>query len=253
MILPTYSEEKIRAELDEDHTWIVAYTKRVAKRIIARVQKTGLVKKVYEYEYRVTTPNNNQWYIYLNVDVLRHQKVQMSCNCSVESSYGTIDYYMIRGYTFGGIYFVRVTSHVISRIRERCPQCAHLDGSRICSLIFSSGEEGSGVILTDHHFIHFIEDADDRKDVCILVTTALGVFFTYQTAGYNCLIKTFISSDMIHDGMEREIYDYCCAGYIMLNQSRNHYNQEVFDKSLDIADSYRTKYGIAQTGFCLPE
>lgn len=253
MILPSQTEDQVLGELDQDHAWIVSRAKKEAKKQILKIQKTGLVKKDYEYEYRVTTPNNNRWYIFLNINVLRHQKVYMSCNCSAESTHGTLDYYMIRGYTFGGLYFVRVTSHTISRIKERCPEYSSLDGNQICTHIFNVGEECGGMKLTDHRFIQFIDKADDSNEVCILLTTLMGVFFTYQTPGHNCLIKTYISSDMVKDGIEREIYDYCRASYVFLNQKKFSFCEEVINACVKIVGSYRAKYGIAPTGFCYPE
>lgn len=253
MILPSLTEEKIRAELDYDHRWVMSYAKKKTKRLTEKIRDTDLIKKTYKYEYRITSPNNNHWYLCININLLRKKKVQLSCNCVVESSHGNLDYYLMRGYTFGGIYFVRITSHAISRLKTRNPQCANLDGQQICSLIFKPGEEGSGMKFTDHHFIRFIEKADDSTDVCILLTTEIGVFFTYQSLGKNCIIKTYISHDMISDGLEREIYDYCNAGYVFLNQSKCQFPQELIDNSLQTMMKYRSKYDIAQCGFCFPE
>lgn len=251
MILSSQTEEQIQAELDQDHAWLISYAKKQSKKHIAKIQKSGLIRKDYDYEYRITSPNNNKWYLHLNINLLRARKVCISCNCSSESAHGTLDYYLMRGYTFGGIYFIRVTSHTISRIKERCPSLNHLDGNQICSQIFRRGEEGSGMLLTDHRFIRVLNQAEDSKDVCILLTTSMGVFFAYQTIGHNCIIKTFISSDMINEGIEREIYEYCLAGHVFLNQKL--FPQEAFIKSLEIMSAYRTKYGTAAPGFCFPE
>ncbi|WP_455673760.1 hypothetical protein [Phocaeicola sp.] len=251
MILPSQSESQILAELDQDYTWIASRVKKEARKNMAKIQKTGLVKRDYQYEYRITSPNNNKWFLLISIDVLRKQKVYFSCNCSAESAHGNLDYYMLRGRTFGGKYFVRVTSHTISRIKERFPLLGHLDGNQICTKIFLNGEEGSGMKLTDHRFIEFINKAKDFDDVCILLTTSLGIFFSYHTPGNNSVLKTYITPEMVGDEREEEICRYCMAGYAVLNRKK--YSEEDIEKSMKVLENYRIKYGVTPIGYSFPE
>lgn len=249
MILPTLSEGQINEELKSDYKWLKVELKKVQQRLEKKLRKADLVKGERVYEIEVTSPANNRWYAQLNLNLQRNPQSHFHSHCIVESDHGTLDYYMLRGLTFGGEYFVKVTSHTIKRIKERLPQLESLNPNRVCSKLFQHRECGSAMKLTDLRFLRIVEESPDTKDVSLLVITMLGIFFAYHTPGNNVVFKTFISVDMLHRDIEREVYGFCLAGYILQNTSI--FPPDIINYSLKKCGEFRAKYNSCITGMSL--
>jgi len=217
MILPTCSEEYICKELQNDYSWVKRQIQKMRKKKYQYCQKRGLSSKDYTCQYSLVTPHGNSWYIAFILNVRTGKMSFSHCHCMVESAFGSLDYYLWRGHTFGGEYFIRVTSHVIKRIKERLPEMQSLDSNTICSVLFQPGECGTGLSLIDLDFLKIVERYPDKKDICLLVVTMLGVFFAYHTPGKNVIFKTFISPDMIREGVEQDVSLVCLAGHMTQN------------------------------------
>lgn len=249
MILPTLSEEQILEELKNDYKWLKAEIKKAKQRIEKKLRKADLVKGVRIYEFECTSPANNKWYVQLNLDLQRELQSHFHCHCIVESEHGTPDYYMLRGLTFGGEYFLKITSHTIKRIKERLPNFELLNSNQVCSGIFQYRECGSAMKLTDLRFLSIVESSPDSKDVSLLAVTMLGIFFAYHTPGNNIIFKTFISVDMLHRDIEREVYGFCLAGHILQNTSL--FPQDIIQYSLEKFGEFRAKYNHCPRGMSL--
>lgn len=249
MILPTLSEAQISEELKNDYQWIKVQLKKVKQRLENKLRKADLVKGERVYEMELTSPANNKWYVQLNLNLQREPQSHIYCHCIAESEHGTLNYYMLRGLTFGGEYFVKVTAHTIKRIKERLPNFELLTSNQVCSHLFQYRECGSAMKLTDLRFLSIVEDSPDSKDVSLLVITQLGIFLAYHTPGNNVIFKTFISVSMLHRDIEREVYGFCLAGYVLQNTSL--FPQDIIMYSLERCEEFKAKYHRCPTGMSL--
>lgn len=252
MIIPTLSEKQILSELIEDYNnWLIPEVQKIKRKLIKKLKQADLIKGTRCYEYIWISPNSNKWCVMLNINLQEKHQGVIHFHCIAESDYGTLDYYFLRGLTFGGEYYLKVTAHVIKRIKERLPKVSLFNSNQICSTIFLPHECGSAMKLTDLHFLRIVEESPDTKDVSLLVTTSLGVFIGEHTQGNNVIFKTFISTQMINREIEKDVHSYCLAGHIMQNISL--YPQDAFPYALAKADEFRKKYNTCITGFSLDE
>lgn len=249
MILTTYSEEEIIVELQRDYSWVKQFLQKEKKVLLKKWRKAGFGKDIRKSHYELTTPDNNKYYACLHLNLKKPADSHYHMHCVVESSYGTLDYFILRGLSFGGCYYIQITSHAIKRIRERMPSLAMLNAHEICSMIFQRRECGSALQLVDIDFLPIVDSIKNKKEITLLVTTYLGVFFAYHTPGNNILFKTFISKDMINEGVERDVYEYCIAGHKLLNQ-KNPYSDD-YSKELAKFEEFKHKYKVSMCGITL--
>lgn len=217
MIIPTLSEENICKELNKDYAWIKRQMTKKVKKEICSLQKSGVTSNDYAMEYLICSHNSNIWYLTFTLDTCRRKVIWYHLHCIVESIYKTQDYYLWRGLTCGKGYFVRITSHTIRRLKERIPGFRSLDSNDICSRLFGYRECAIGLNLVELNHLKLTESLSNKNKNCYLVITLLGIFFTYKTSGNNIIFKTFISTEMIRDGVERDVYNVCRAGHVLQN------------------------------------
>lgn len=249
MILPTSLEEQICKELQDDYSYMMKQQQKNRKKLLQYFRKIGKSSGCYERSFSIKSPNGNKWYALLVLDVRTKKIIQSHCHCVVESAFGTKDYYLWRGHTFGGQYFIRVTSHTIKRIKERCPQINVFNSNEICANLFQPSESGTGLNLLEFKYLIGVDALPDEKDICFFVTTMLGIFIAYQSPGKNLIFKTFITSKMIHSEKEALVYLICMSGHIV--QNSHLFTREQCEMSCSILDKYKRQYKQFSDMMCL--
>lgn len=148
MILHTTSPAEITLELKRDLEWITAAVKKKVKKLKLKIIASGITHREVTEEYPIISPLNNRWFVTSDFCLNRKKQLQIRACCIVESEYGTADYFILRGLTFGGEYHVRITSHTISRMKERDARFRGMSAGQIANRIVPYGEDGMGVGMT---------------------------------------------------------------------------------------------------------
>lgn len=216
MILHTSTPTEIIQELEKDLQWIHAEAKKKAKKLKLKIIASGITNKETVNEYTMTSPLNNQWYVTTNFRLNRAIPLQIKASCAVESQYGTLDHLILRGLTYGGRYYVRITSHAISRMKERDERFKLLCAGQIANRIFPHGEDGMGVYTRQKDIAKSLKELFEKKDgrKNLFMTTSTGIFFGFQEIqdGHgNLTIKTFVTPDMLYTHQEQNMLRFCEA------------------------------------------
>ena len=216
MIVHTSSPTEIIQELDTDLKWIQTSAKKKAKKLKLKIIASGFTNKEFVDEYTLTSPLNNRWFVTTNFRLNRATPLQIMASCAVESEYGTPDHLILRGLTYGGRYYVRITSHAISRMKQRDGRFKHMCAGQIANRIFPHGEDGLGVYTRDEDIAKTCEELFEKKEgrKNLFMTTSTGIFFGFQEIlnGHgNLTIKTFVTPDMLYTHHEQNMLRYCEA------------------------------------------
>ena len=114
------SEEKILEELVCDREAVALEARKVAKKIVSRLQREGRdgVDNNYTESFNFKTKHNNNWSCHYVVNMARKPYWYHEAVCVVESGQGTKDYYIVRGFSVDKPYFIKMSTHVLKRIVE---------------------------------------------------------------------------------------------------------------------------------------
>lgn len=201
MILPTFSEGQILAELVEDYKQIKRHAKKKADAYLYKARKCGRFIRETDYDsLLVKTSSNNVWDLEIEYDQTKRIPWSFRACCIVESDKKTKDYYLVRGVNSDNPYFVKVTSHALKRYKERnFFDRFHLELSTYACMAFEHRETAVCMRFVDLKFsqlLHNMNDVDDISDMSYIVLTDRGVYFASRTSLGNYVFKTYISTMM---------------------------------------------------------
>ena len=216
MILHTSTPTEIIQELEKDLEWIHASAKKKAKKLKLKIIASGITNKEAVEEYTLTSPLNNRWFVTTSFRLNRATPLHVMASCTVESEFGTPDHLMLRGLSYGGRYYVRITSHTISRMKERDERFKNMCAGQIANRIFPHGEDGMGVYTREEDIAKTLEELFEKKDgrKNLFMATSTGIFFGFQETlnGWgNVTVKTFVTPDMLYTHQEQNMLRFCEA------------------------------------------
>ena len=222
MILPTNTPVEITEELKKDLEWVNMAIKKRARKLKLKICSSGITHRKVVEEYFLTSPLNNRWFVTMSLCLSQKTPLHTKVCCIAESEYGTPDYLILRGLTYGEEYHVRITSHTISRMKERDLRFKDMTAGQIANRIFPHGEDGVGIYTREEDIPktlkEMFENKDGRKN--LFAATSTGVFFGFQefSEGYgNITFKTFVTPDMLYTHKELNMYRYSQA-YLQLQK-----------------------------------
>ena len=202
MILPTYTEKEILAELTKDYSCIKKGAKKRADKILLKVQKTSsFVKETYVDIYTAETPLNNTWKVEIECNPKKKNPWWFRACCIVEGEKKLKDYYLVRGLNTNQPYFVRLTAHAVKRVRERAGFniSGYQTPALLACLTFAYRETALCTRYVDLKFLPLLknlDDADENKDRSYIVLTGKGTYYAVKTPEGNYIFKTYISRMM---------------------------------------------------------
>lgn len=256
MILHNSTPTEIIQELEKDLEWIHTVVKKKVKKLKLKIIASGITNKDAVEEYTLTSPLNNRWFVTTNFRLNRATPLHIMASCSVESEYGTLDHLILRGLTFGGRYYVRITSHAISRMKERDERFKHMCAGQIANRIFPYGEDGMGVYTREEDIAKTLEELFEKKDgrKNLFMATSTGIFFGFQEIqdGHgNLTIKTFVTPDMLYTHREQNMLRFCEANLRLQKHMKTTYrgnnafsvvdNSQEATELLSIIKEYRSE------------
>lgn len=249
MILSTATPVEITRELKKDLEWVNMTIKKRARKLKQKICLSGITHRKVVEEYFLTSPLNNRWFVTMNLCVSQKTPLNAKACCIVESEYGTPDYLILRGLTFGGEYHVRITSHSISRMKERDLRFKDMNAGQIANRIFPHGEDGVGIYTREEDIPktlkEMFENKDGRKN--LFVTTSTGVFFGFQEFSEGCgniTLKTFVTPDMLYTHQELNMYRYSQAYLQLQKHMTNKYHGNMAVSVIDDSPEATELLGI---------
>lgn len=246
MILQTNTPTEINRELKRDLEWVNTYIRKKAKKLKLKIIASGITHREVIEDHLLTSPLNNKWFVTLDFCLSRKTPLKTKACCIIESKYGSLDYLILRGLTYGGLYHVRVTSHVISRMKERDIRFKDMNAGQIINRIFPHGEYGMGIYTNETDIPKTLENIIEKKDgrKNLFIATSTGIFFGYQeiVGGHgNLTIKTFITPNMLYTHKEQNLYRFCEANLRLQKHtkkvSRGKLSISMIDNSLEAQEA----------------
>ena len=249
MILPGLPEDQILTQLIYDKKVVAREAKKMALKYILRFKREGLigVNKDYDFEINIkTTKYNNTWKIVVVVNMARPPFWMHFAACEVESEYGSKDFYLIRGFSNKTPYFIKISSHVLKRFRERGIESKlniELEhrGDIFAPMIIRKGEVITWMKISESKFWKIISESEDKSALTSLYYTCYGCYLGNETENGNIIFKTFLSNEgELKKLGETETMEACKYAHFGLN--RAFYNAEMIKelekKGLDDITKY---------------
>lgn len=231
MIIPSYTEDEVLRELLEDWPEMRRKAKKMGDKLMKSIPKwcIGMPKDERFYSHATfRSKNGNTWGI--GVYKKNTKKYWESVlTCEVETKYGVKSYFYLRGLEKNEPYYVELTSHAISRLRERATligmdQIVNISVKIICDIaIFDKGERGvflkKGTIDENGNFIPALDHDGNTYGRVWLHDT---IFFARATKHGNYILKTYINPAPLKKIESRKNeYDRIHSGlWILLNRDR---------------------------------
>lgn len=213
MIIYSMTDERITQELEEDFRWIKENAKKMAKKRLLKLVSVGMASKDHVDDYELCTPNGNRWFVTANFRYTRQRDVRIRACCMLESKFGSRDYLILRGTRWGGTFYVKVISHVISRMKERNKRYRGMEGGPVCNRIFQPGETSHGIVMDPKEISDDIFGLPDGEDIAAMIATSAGVFFgTHNRDKQNGLchtkLVTYIPPEMLATHTQLDTYRF---------------------------------------------
>ena len=202
MIIPTYTEKEILAELIADYSAIKKGAKKRVDKIMQQLKSTGsFVKEIYVDIYMVESLLNNKWNVEIECNPRKKTPWWFRACCIVEGKNKTKDYYLVRGLNTEQPYFVKLTAHAVKRIRERADFniSGYQTPALLACLTFAYRETALCTRYVDLKFLPLLnnmDDTDENKDRSYIVLTGKGTFYAVRTPEGNYIFKTYITRMM---------------------------------------------------------
>ena len=218
MIIPGFSEEKILEELIYDKGVVSKEAKKLAKKHILRLQKTGRDGKDEDFCYTIdltTAVNHNRWLVLVMINMSQNPKWFHRAVCLVESEHGTRDYYIVRGFSNNQPYYIKFSSHVLKRfqermIKEKMRSTIHFDTDWLPTMVIMKGEVIPWMKITDPRLLQTVLDSEDRHEIDTLFYTINGCYIGHETPSRNVEFKTFLNNHRNYKKNEENIALYMC-------------------------------------------
>lgn len=230
MIISSLSDDKILEELLFDKKIVAKEAKKIARKQIIRLQKGGRdgINENLDFTYDIRVrQSNNLWRLIVVINMAKRVKWCHYAACYTESEHGTKDYYLVRGFSDEKPYFIKLSSHVLKRFRERAIEdrfgiCEPFNGNDFVPLIFRMGETITWMKIVDPKYWKIIygSDSEEQNVLTNLYYTFYGVYLGYETEHGNYVFKTFLNNDKKLKKMEEtEIMKYCYFAHVGFNES----------------------------------
>ncbi len=246
MIVPSYTEEQILSELIKDYSYIKNQAKKYAHKYLLDLQKRGVFLREDDYiSYYRTTKQNNNWYFAITCNQSKKTSWYFRACCIVEGDNKTKDFYIVRGLNTPKPYFVKVTSHVVKRWKERnkLEERTGLTFSPefIASRVFEHRETAVCHRYMDVKLsllIPKMNDADDLSDVSLIFLTNRGFYFGYRSPLGNYVFKTYITIQMgykvLSDVYNKKNTKWKTDGQIIhyIQYLHQYYNKWLYDEDI---------------------
>lgn len=203
MIIPTYTEDEVLKELQEDWPEMKRKAKKLGKQLMNGMPKwcVGMPKEhAYYLHEKYRSKNGNTW----GVGVFTQtgwNYWQSVLTCEVETKYRTKSYFFLRGLERNKPYYVEVTSHAMRRMRERAKNIygeyffVDKPVGFLCDFaIFDRGELGvflkKGTLDGDGNFVPMLDHEGNTYGKVWLHNS---LFYARATTRGNYVFKTFIN------------------------------------------------------------
>lgn len=221
MIVPTYSDAQILKELHEDLIIIKGNTRKASKKKLIKIIASGMTSKEYIDEYEVISSNHNRWFVTNSIKANRRGQITTRACCVVNTDKGK-DYLIVRGTKWGGLFFLRVYAHVISRMKDRDKRkYNNMRSESVCNRIFKP-HESAFLFYTKQKDVERFWTNDVKEDVNSMMVTESGVYFGglyHDEEAGSCYInvKTFITPEMIATHEQHDMYR-CAKAHMQLEK-----------------------------------
>ena len=200
MIISTYTEEQILAELIKDYAAVKRFAKKIADKDLAKFRKSGrFIRKDEYWCIRFNSDTRNKWFITLVYNQSNRIPWYFSASCIVEGNKRSKDYYVVRGINTDKPYYVQFTTHALLRFRERNNIKGDMSLENIASQVFEHRETAIAAPYVDIKYqmmLAKMDDAADLEDMNYFILTNSGVYYGYRTPGGNYIFKTHVSTNM---------------------------------------------------------
>lgn len=221
MIVSGYSDEMILNELHADLADIKSDARKAAKRKLISIVSSGITSKEYVYEQEVISPRHNRWFVTTTIKANRRGAITIRACCIYEGDKGR-DYLIVRGTKWGGLFFLRVYSHVIKRMKEREYKFKGMDSRSVCNRMFNPNEQAY-MFYTEKEDIDRFWTDEVKEDVNSMMVARSGIYFGKlfrDDSSCYLNIKTYINPVML---ATHEQYDmYRCARLHMELEKYSH-------------------------------
>ncbi len=211
MIISTYTEEQILAELLKDYPAVKRFAKKIADKHLVKVQKSGGFIRKDEYWYiPFKSEKNNNWYITLVYNQSNKIPWYFSSCCIVEGTKRSKDYYVVRGINTDRPYYVQFTTHALLRFRERNNEDESRALEDIATQAFAHRETAIAAPYIDIKYqmlLAKMEDSAELEDMNYFFLTNIGIYYGYKTPGGNYIFKTFVSTNMAFNELRNLLKD----------------------------------------------
>lgn len=242
MILQNFTEEKILQELLTDYKIIAKEAKKRAQKEVLRQLKLGhdgIDKNIPILRDCTTAKLNNNWLLTVVINMSKTPKWYHQCVCCVENNdHKSKDYYVIRGFSNDKPYYIKITSHVLKRCRERLFQeklktdLQDLPAGYIVPLIIRKGEIIPWMKITDPRLLKAALESKDRYEINTLFYTSCGCFLGYETEKGNVEFNTFLNDNNNLKKQEENIALYMCKlAHVAFN--KKFYSKKYIDDMLN--------------------
>jgi hypothetical protein len=221
MIVPTYSDAQILKELHEDLRIIKENARKVSKKKLIKIVASGMTSKEYIDDYEVISPNHNRWFVTNSIKANRRGQITTRACCIVNTDKGK-DYLIVRGTKWGGLFFLRVYAHVISRMKDRDKKkYKGMRSESVCNRIFQP-HESAFMFYTNQKDVERFWTNDVKEDVNSMMVTESGVFFGglyHDEKEGSCYIdvRTFITPELIATHEQHDMYR-CAKAHMELGR-----------------------------------
>lgn len=213
MILHTMTDEQIAKELETDLRWIKENAKKIAKKKLQKRISQGIASKDHVEDYELRTPNGNLWAISANIRFTKKRDIRIRSCCIIESGFGTKDYLILRGLTGQCKHLFRITSHTVSRMKERSSQFRDRPGHLVAMQIFSPRRNAYAWYARKGDIPEGIEDEDVLYDEMVFTDSGIYLGETKKCVGRleSHIIRTYIRPDMMYTHQQQSLYRYFFA------------------------------------------
>lgn len=267
MIISTYSDAQILKELHEDLAIIKENARKASKKKLIKIISSGMTSKEFIDEYEVTSPNNNRWFVTNSIKANRRGQITTRACCVVNTDKGK-DYLIVRGTKWGGLFFLRVYAHVISRMKDRDKRkYKGMRSESVCNRIFQP-HELAFMFYTKQKDLERFWTNDVKEDVNSMIVAESGVYFGgfyHDEDVGSCYIniRTFITPEMIATHEQHDMYR-CAKVHIELEKHSinkvegsnciSYLKQTPESKRLmEIVDEYKTSQFLIDGMMVIPE
>lgn len=246
MIISTFSEKQILAELVKDYPAVKRFAKKIADKYLMKVRKRGGFIREEEYwSIPFVSEAGNKWFITLVYDQTKRIPWYFCACCIVEGTTRSKDYYVIRGVNTEKPYYVQFTTHALLRFRERNNIKGNMTLEEIASQAFTHRETAIAAPYVDIKYQMMLaktEDAAELEDMTYFILTNVGIYYGYKTPRGNFVFKTYVSTKMAFDEL-KNLYRNKASKYRkeavnlhFISAVHMYYNKFLYDE--DILEKY---------------